>query len=203
MLQLLLLLACGGAAAQERPGLLLREDWKETPPALPVTQEHVANPDLVLGLYGPGKAGVKKSHHEKPADDPYYIWTGECAGNCAVTLRPRSGAMDLTGQAKVRWRAKHAGFRHVRLVVKLASGDWLVSEEADGPAFDWREREFILGEMRWRRLDINRVVEGRWVASPDLSRVAEIGWTDLMPGGGSDACSRVDWIEVYARAAKR
>ena len=28
------------------------------------------------------------------------------------------------------------------------------------------------------------VVEGEWMEHPDLSRVDEIGWTDLMTGGG-------------------
>ncbi|MBI5008171.1 MAG: hypothetical protein HZB98_00620, partial [Bacteroidia bacterium] len=39
---------------QYRPALFFREDWKEIPAATPVTQKHVANPDLLLGLYGPG-----------------------------------------------------------------------------------------------------------------------------------------------------
>ena len=42
-------------------------------------------------------------------------------------------------------------------------------------------------------------MEGAKVTTPDLSRVEEIGFTDLMAGGGSAACSRLDWIEVYGR----
>ena len=45
-------------------------------------------------------------------------------------------------------------------------------------------------------LDIEKVVELKWSMNPDLSKVEEIGWTDLMRGGESDACSRLDWIEV-------
>jgi hypothetical protein len=59
--------------AQYRPSLFFREDWKEIPAATPVTQKHVVNKDLVLGLYGPGCDSIKKSHHETPADDPYYL----------------------------------------------------------------------------------------------------------------------------------
>jgi len=33
--------------------------------------------------------------------------------------------------------------------------------------------------------------------------VDEIGFTDLMAGGGSPASSRVDWIEVYGRPVSR
>ena len=71
--------------AQARPGLFFREDWKEIPAATPVTQEHVVSPDLILSLYGPARASIKKSHHDTPADDPYYIWSGECQANWAVT----------------------------------------------------------------------------------------------------------------------
>ncbi len=95
--------------AQDRPGLFFREDWKETPPETPVTQAHVANPELVLSLHGPGKAGIRKSHHDKPADDPYYVWTGECPATCALSLRHKSASVDLTGldpQAR-RWNLAH------------------------------------------------------------------------------------------------
>src|ERR1043165_9493418 len=100
------LLALGCAVAQERPGLLFREDWKETPAATPVTQEHVVNPDLIVTRYGPAEALIKKSHHDKPADDPFYIWSGDCDRAWAISLKHKTSAIDLTGQAKIRWRAK-------------------------------------------------------------------------------------------------
>src|SRR5712692_6135408 len=87
-----------------RPGLFFREDWKETPAATPLTQQHVANPNLLMALYGPGRDGIKKSHHDTPDDDPYYIWSGTCPANWAITLRHRNANVDLTGLAKIRWR---------------------------------------------------------------------------------------------------
>jgi hypothetical protein len=197
-----------GAAAQtrpedNRPPLFFREDWKETPAATPVTAEHLTNAKLQLALYGPGKDGLKKSHHTAPKDDPYYIWTGTCAGNCAITLRDRSAFADLTGLAKIRWRTKQTGFRELRLILKLANGTWLVSDHAEGPTSDWRETEFAIADVRWRRLDIKTIVEGAWVDKPDLSKVDEIGWTDLTTGGGTPASSRVDWIEVYGKPVTR
>jgi hypothetical protein len=39
--------------------------------------------------------------------------------------------------------------------------------------------------------------------APDLSNVEEIGFTDLMAGGQSKACSRLDWIEVHGRPVAR
>ena len=196
-------LALPALVAQERPGLFFREDWKESPAATPVTQEHVVNSNLLLGLYGPGKDGIKKSHHDRPADDPYYIWSGTCGANWAVALRHKEAYVDLTGLAKVRWRSKQAGFRQLRLIVKPAGGNWLVSDLADGPSVDWREYEFNIQDIHWRRLDIAKVVESAWVDKPDLARVDEIGFTDLMAGGETPACSRLDWIEVYGKAVKR
>jgi hypothetical protein len=45
--------------------------------------------------------------------------------------------------------------------------------------------------VRWRKLDVNKMVEvatgnrfenGRWEENPDLSKVDEIGFTDMMQG---------------------
>jgi hypothetical protein len=47
------------------------------------------------------------------------------------------------------------------------------------------------------------------VVNPDLSKVDEIGFTDLMPGSpdnhghGAASTSRVDWIEIYAPKVPR
>ena len=78
-----------------------------------------------------------------------------------------------------------------------------MSDQSDDDAADWRVREFIIRDLRWRVLDIARISEGRWEPNPDLSRVEEIGFTDLMPGGRTPASSRLDWIEVHARGVSR
>jgi hypothetical protein len=170
--------------AQERPSLFFREDWKELPAATPVTQEHVVNKDL-------------------PADDPFYIWSGVCKGNWVVTLKKAKSYVDLSGYAKIIWRSKQDGFRCLRLVIKLADGNWLVSDQCDDDSKDWRIHEFNIMDINWYRLNINSVIEGTRVSNVNLSRVDEIGFTDLMTGGGSDACSRLDWIEVYGKSIDR
>jgi len=180
-----------------RPELFFREDWKEIPAEIPVTQEHVMNKNLLLHLYGPGKDVIKKSHHDQPADDPYYIWSGLCEGNWLVTLEHQDKFVDLTGYSKIKWRTKQAGFRELHIVLKLADGTWLVSRESDGDSKDWRIREFNIQDLKWYSLNIETICEIKPVSDPDLSRVQEIGFTDLMRGGGSNACSRLDWIEVY------
>ncbi len=191
------------AVGSYRPPLFFREDWKEIPAATPVTQEHVSNKDLVMSLHGPGCDSIKKSHHDRPDDDPYYIWSGLCTGNWAVTLKNPALYADLTGYSKIIWRSKQSGLRELRLVLKLADGTWLVSKEGDGMSKDWRIKEFNLADLSWFRLDIENVIEGEQVIGPDLSKVDEIGFTDLMRGGQSIACSRLDWIEVYAKPVMR
>ena len=51
----------------------------------------------------------------------------------------------------------------------------------------------------------NRYENGRWEENPDLSKVDEIGFTDMMQGSGhgSGGWSRIDWIEVYGAPVKR
>jgi hypothetical protein len=185
------------AQADYRPALFFREDWKEIPAEIPLSQKHVNNPDLLVQLYGPGQDSLKKSNHERPADDPYYVWSGLCLGNWMVTLKHKNSNVDLTGFAKIKWRSKQFGLRQLRIVMKLADGTWLVSDLSDGPSKDWRIKEFNIQDITWHKLDAARVIEVGVAENPDLSEVEEIGFTDLVPGGKSAACSRLDWIEVY------
>jgi hypothetical protein len=90
-----------------------------------------------------------------------------------------------------------------------ADGKWYVSEQADGPMTDWREREFTPRELTRLTFDINAVVETGPAYNVDLSKVDEIGYTDLMTGGdvadapSGAAASRVDWIEVWGFPVSR
>jgi hypothetical protein len=191
------------AFPQNRPPLFFRENWKEIPAETPITQNHVSNPDLNLNLYGTGKDSLKKSHHEKPIDDPYYVWSGLCTGNWAVTIKHKNNFVDLTSLSKIKWRSKQSGFRNLHIVLKLADGNWLISKQVDGSSRDWRIIEFNISDINWYKININTMTEGKVVENPDLSKVDEVGFTDLMRGGGSLACSRVDWIEIYGRPVVR
>ncbi len=185
------------AIAQERPEVFFREDFKESPAEIPIAQNHLVNYDLVISLYGPGADVIKKSHHDKPADDPYYVWSGLCEGTWAVTLKHKSKYVDLSQFGKIKWRSKQSGFRQLHIILKLADGTWIVSDSSDPASADWRVREFNFSDIQWRILDIEKISEKKVIENPDLSKVEEIGWTDLMKGGGSIASSRVDWIEVF------
>ena len=187
-----------GLAADDTE-LIFREDWKETPAEIPLSQKHVSHQDLNVSIHGPGMFGLKKSHHDWIENDPYYVWSGVCPGNWAVSLRYKPGILDLSGNSRIRWRSKQSGFRRLRPVLELEDGTWLVGKAFDGTSPDWRVFEFLIKDMDWYQLDISRIAEKKPVKDPDLSRVRQVGFTDLMPGGSSDACSRLDWIEVYGR----
>ena len=194
----------GLCSAQSTARLLFREDWKEIEAALPVTQEHVSHRDLSLHLYGPAHSEVKKSNHPDIPNDPYYIWSGECRGNWAVALRHREGPFDLSGaDARIRIRSRQSGFRQLRLIVKLDGGIWIVSDQSANASDDWTETIFSMPAQRWRLLNIDKVTEAAWMDHVNLEKVSEVGFTDLMAGGGTPASSRVDWLEVWGRPARR
>jgi hypothetical protein len=109
----------------------------------------------------------------------------------------------LSGYSKIIWRSKQSGLRSLHLVLKLADGTWLVSSQCDDLSKDWRIHEFNIMDLSWYTLNIKSVIEVKPVSNPNLSKVDEIGFTDLMTGGGSDACSRLDWIEVYGKSVAR
>ena len=186
-----------------RPGLAFREDWKETPAEIPVTQNHVKHPDLILQLYGPGKDSIKKSHHDAPSDDPYYIWSGHCQGNWALTLKHKDNYLNLSEYSKIRWRSKQFAARQLHILLKLSDGTWLVSKQGDPASVDWRIKDFNLQDLDWFSADMKIISENKPVLNPDLTRVDKIGFTDLMTGGNSTACSRLDWIEVYGYLVPR
>jgi hypothetical protein len=46
------------------------------------------------------------------------------------------------------------------------------------PTVDWQGNEFSIADVRWRKLNIARVVTtGDWVNNPELSKVDEIGFS--------------------------
>ncbi|MBD3627555.1 hypothetical protein [Cyclobacterium sp.] len=185
--------------AQSGNSLLFREDFKEIPAQTPITQEHLANSELILHLYGAAKQQLKKSNHPEIPNDPFYVWSGTCEANWAMALSWQDKSVDLSHGGKIRWKSRQSGFRQLRLVLELADGSWIVSEDHVGETRDWVISEFEVGKMKWRKLDMQSIIEGKTVGDPDLSKVLKIGISDLMVGGGTPASSRLDWIEVYGK----
>jgi hypothetical protein len=199
----------------EYPPMFFREDWKMDPnapnvntpqePEHPIVQGDVANPNLEVRLYG-DKAGTRMV--DQTFNKQVYAMTLLCTSNCAITLRDKNNDVDLSGVATIKWRTRVSGFHYLRPILKLADGTWLVGDKAATLSTNFVESEIQVVDVRWRNLDIENVVEARdgyWVDFPDLTRVEEIGFTDLMRGSGhgSGGGSRVDWIEVYGKPVPR
>jgi hypothetical protein len=200
------------------PGLFLKEEWKRPmgePGQVPVTPQNVLNPDLELKVYGLDAKNLTISGAPGNPTAPLNLWTGMCTAPVAATLRDKNNYVDLTGLAKVRWVTRASGFHVVRPVVKLADGTMLVGDHAVSNTTTFLESEFAFTGLRWIKLDPERVVTtgvygpvgeaSSWVENPDLSKVDEVGFVDLMPGTGhgSGGWVNVGRFEVYGKPVKR
>ncbi len=197
-----------GKGAAARPPLFFREEWKQTPQGgeHALMPESVGNPDLTLQFVGPTAKELLLTGAAGDENNPIHVWTGMCTTPCAFTLKHKNSYADLTGLARVRLVSKMSGFHQVRPLIKTADGIWLVGDRAEGSLTDWIETEFNFSEVRWLRVDPMRMVTtGTWVNNPDLSKVDEIGFADLMPssGHGPGGWADVGKIEVYAKAVPR
>jgi hypothetical protein len=200
--------------APARPPLFLSESWKQlpTPPddhgAWGMSQQGVANPNLQLTLHGTSGKEIQLVAVRGSADVyPVNLWTGTTTSPSGASLRDRNNFVDLTDPlAKIRWVVRTSGFHQVRPIVKLADGTWLVGDHASGPSLDFNIDDVSIADLRWLKLDAARMVAvGNWVEHPDLSKVDEVGFADLMPGSGHGPGGYVNVgrIEVYGKPVKR
>lgn len=195
-----------GERTGARAPLFFREAWKTVKGEHGATQDQVSSANLELKLYGPSANDVQAVGNADDPSNPPHVWTGLCTSPVAVSLRDKDNYVDLTGLARIRWETKVSGFHKVRPVIKLADGTWLVGDQADGSTLDWHDNEFSIGEVRWLKLKIDKVVTtGNFVKDPDLSKVDEIGFADLLPssGHGPGGWSDLAWFEVYGKSVKR
>ena len=197
-----------------RPPLFFGEGWKALPTpadehgAWPASQAAVASPNLTLSLHGAsGKDIVLVSVRGSADVYPLNLWTGSTTSPTAATLRDRNNFVDLSSPlAKIRWVVRTSGFHQIRPVLKLADGTWLVGDHTTGPAADFNVADVSIADVRWMKLDAERVVTvGNWVEHPDLKKVDEVGFADLMPGSGHGPGGYVNVgrIEVYGTPVKR
>jgi hypothetical protein len=208
-----------GPGAPAPPPLFFKEAWRIVGPAHAIAPNEVVvtNPNLELKLYGPSATASdpdKRIWISGPPGPPN-IWTGMCTTPFAATLRDKNNYVDLTGLAKVRWTTRASGFHAVRPLIKLADGTFLIGDHADASTTTFLESEFAFAGLRWMKLDIDRVVTvGRygpvgeasnWADPPDLSKVDEVGFVDLIPGSGhgSGGYVNVASFEVYGTPVKR
>jgi len=151
------------------------------------------------------------SGNGQAAGDPYNLWTGLATGPVAATLRDKTNYVNMSGWAKIRWVTRSNGFNALRPIVKLADGNWYIGDRAESNTNDYVETEFTLSDLRWLKLDIDRVSTtgsgaffDQW-QRPDLTKVDEIGFADLIAGGGHGAGAWVNLgkFEVYGFPVKR
>ena len=208
-----------GAAARDLPAtppppLFLGEPWKLGKKAdgsvetdqVPVTQQNVSAAAFELELIGPSAKEIQATGIPGNKGNPLHVWTGLCTTPCGVAFRNRQSYVDLTGLASIKWNTKVSGLHAIRPVVKLADGTWLVGDQASGSTVGWLEHEIAFAGLRWLKLDSQQAVtKGNWLERPDLSRVDEVGFVDLIPGSGHGpgGWSDVAQIEVYGISVRR
>jgi len=100
----------------------------------------------------------------------------------------------------------------VSVACSLADGTLLVGNHADVTPTGTNEfqpqmveSEFAIAAVRWYRLNAETIATTRAADNPDLSKVDEIGWADLMAGGGHGPAGWVNMgpFEVYGKPVKR
>ncbi len=163
------------------PELLFRMTLENTTRQT-LAPEVITNPNLKLQYYGDGQnilVAIGRSQY-----DPH-LFDGLCEKPCGLTLQDKSNYFDLTGKAKIKWITIVSGFHRVRPLIKLADGTLLIGDQADGSVADWQQSEVSISEVRWLKLDpVRGVTLGQWVDKPNLSRVDEVGFFDVIPGSG-------------------
>lgn len=204
----------GRGAAPTRPPLFFSESWKALPAATddhgewPATQAGVASPNLVLALYGPSGKDITLVDVRGSADVyPLNLWTGVTTSPIGATLRDKNNYVDLTNPlAKIRWTVRMSGFHQIRPLLKLADGTFLVGDHTTGPVGDFSQMDVSIADNRWMKVDPARMVTiGNMIDHPDLSKVDEVGFADLMPGSGHGNGGWVNLakIEVYGKPVRR
>lgn len=207
-----LMMVAGSVFAQEpvvlRPALLFREEWKQPPYTgklndqnRRLTQDAVTNANLELKLYGADARDIGVYVHEGRQD----LWNGITTSPVAVTLRDKANYFDLTGLARLRWITRTYALHVVHPVVRLADGTLLAGSHIDSTEGEYLESEVAFGNQHWFKLDPEKVSTSVEVKNPDLSKVDEIGYVDLMPGGGHGFAGwvNVSVVELYAKTVPR
>jgi hypothetical protein len=197
----------------ENAQLIFEEHWTNAPLTQPMKQENLGNQNLQLHLYG-DLAGIRKTQH--PTED--YTYTGETRSTWMITVSDPKNYFDLSLPGKMMLRTRNTGYRQTHIAVRTADGKYYVTEEGSGESSAWMNRDYILSDMHWRSLTMEdtpsgggnrkpepdrQVIVAAGVATPDLSKVDEIGFTDLLPGGFIPSTTRVNSWAVYGKKVPR
>jgi hypothetical protein len=171
----------GAVQAPPAPQLLLSLTLQNET-RLPLTQKSITTPNVDLQLYGDGKNIIVAVGSGPNLPRTFF---GLCEKPCGFTLSDRGRYFDLRGRAHIKFTTIVSGFHRVRPVIKLADGTLLIGDQAEGSAADYHQYQISFSECRWLKLDpVRGVTLGTWVDNPDLSKVDEVGYFDVIPGSG-------------------
>lgn len=194
-----------------RPPLLFREEWVRPPyegelddekKKIRRTDEAITNRNLELKLYGPDVKNLMVAVHEGRFD----LWTGLALSPVAATLRHKEYYLDLTGLARLRWITRTQGLHVIHPAIKLADGTLIAGSHTVSTEGEFLSNEVSFGNQRWYVLDPEKLVTKVEYKNPDLSKIDEIGFVDLMPSAGVKGVagwSNLSEIEVYAKPVSR
>jgi hypothetical protein len=195
-------------AQAARPGLLFKEEWKQPPYTgqlndenRRVTQAAVTNPNLELKIYGAESREIGVYNHESRMD----LWTGMANSPVAIMLRSKTGAIDLTGLARLRAIVRTGNLHVLHPALKLADGTLVAGSRTINTEGEFLATEVAFNNQRWYKLDPIKLTTTTEVKTPDLSKVDEVGFVDLMPSGGHGSAGwvNVSTFELYAKSAAR
>jgi hypothetical protein len=161
----------------------------------------VKNKNLELKTYGKDGYLVRTAQHQGRND----LWSGMATTPIAVTLRDKNNYIDLTGLARVRWIVRTNSVSALHPIVRLADGTYAVARRAIDTGGEFLMVELSFNDLKWFKLDPEKVLPGVEVKNPDLSKVDEIGMAFLAPGGGHGTAASINLsdVEVYAKPVKR
>ena len=204
----------GSFGTSENAELIFEEHWTRAPLAQPMKQENLGNQNLRLHQYGDVE-GIRKTQH--PVED--YTYTGETRNTWMITVSDPSSYYDLRLPGKVMLRTRNTGFRLTHIVLRTPDGKFYVSEEGSGESSAWMNRDYILADLHWRNVTMDdrptalnpnrpadpkrQVIVATSLATPDLGKIDEIGFTDLLPGGFIPATTRINAWAVYGKKVPR
>lgn len=199
-------------APTPRPGLFFEETWQQIPKGgeNPIVQAHVANPKLELKLYGPKNEELQITGvpvgQEGYDTNPIHTWSGLCGAGCTFAFRHKDSYADFSRGARIMVQSKTSGFHKIHTFIKLADGTTYIGDKELGQTLDFLFEEFRLEEVRWISFNTELgMTKGNLLPTLDLSKVDEIGFTDLQPGAdhGPGGWSDVAVVRVYATAVPR
>jgi hypothetical protein len=191
-----------------RAGLFFEEVWQQIPKGgeNPLSQAHVSNANLELKLYGPESEELQVTGFDGNDTNPTHTWSGLCGAGCTFAFKHKTAFADLTGSARMMVQSKTSGFHKIHPFIKLADGTTFIGDYELGQTTDFLFQELRFQDVKWIAFNTETgVTRGNLVSSIDLSRVDEIGFTDLQPGAdhGPGGWSDVAVVRVYANAVPR